>query len=68
MPDAVMRRADDLSRALHDWLFDDASMSLCARAYDRQNVSRFWAAWVRVFGPEHCRRSWIWHCERHWMG
>ena len=63
-----MHRILDLSRLLHDTLFDDASMSLCARAYDRQDVSRFWWCWVRVFGQAHCRRSWIWHCERHWMG
>ena len=63
-----MHRILDLSRLLHDTLFDDASMSLCARAYDRQDVSRFWWCWVRVFGQAHCRRSWLWHCERHWMG
>jgi hypothetical protein len=64
----MLDRLLDLSRAIHDLFFDDASMSLCARAYDRQDVSLFWRAWVRVFGPSHCRRSWLWHCERHWPG
>lgn len=61
-------RLSNLSRILHDMLFRDASMSLCARAYDRHDVSRFWRAWVRVFGADHYRRSRLWHCERHWPG
>jgi hypothetical protein len=64
----LLDRASNLSRILHDALYADASMSLCARAWDRQDVSRFWRAWVRVFGAEHCRRSWLWHCEAHWPG
>ena len=37
----LLDRASNLSRILHDALYRDASMSLCARAYDRQDVSWF---------------------------
>lgn len=33
--------------------------SLCARAWDRR-AHAFWAGWVVVFRPGHCRRSWEW--------
>jgi hypothetical protein len=73
----LIDRIEDLSRAIHDAIYDDASMSMCGRAYDLQGVSWFWWAWVRVcdlivlvlwFTPDHCRRSWLWHCEAHWPG
>ena len=47
----------DLSRIAHDLIFRDQSQSLCARAWQYKNVSRFWAAWVCVFGNEHCEKS-----------
>ena len=56
----------NLSRVLHVALYRDASMSLCARAYDRRDVSRFWRLWCAVFGESHCRESWLYHCEQHW--
>jgi hypothetical protein len=62
----------DLSRLLHDAVFRDGTMSLCARAYDRRDVSRFWRAWCAVFGDRHCRESWLWHCQNaappEWLG
>jgi hypothetical protein len=61
MPDLL-----NLSRVLHDALYRDASMSLCARAWDRREVSRFWRAWCALFGADHCRKSWLWHCHAHW--
>lgn len=56
----------NLSRALHDLFYHDASLSLCARAWDMREVSRFWAAWVRVFGPRHCEAAWLYHCYENW--
>lgn len=47
----------DLSRIVHDLIFDDASQSLCARAYEKQGQSKFWRLWVRCFGETHCKRS-----------
>jgi hypothetical protein len=59
----LTRRICELSRVMHDCLFSDTSQSLCSRAWQRRNVSRFWAAWVRIFGQAHCARSY-----RHYHG
>lgn len=48
----------ETSRKLHDLLYRDASQSLCARAWGLRHTSSFWALWVRIFGPAHCRKSW----------
>jgi hypothetical protein len=69
----MLRGLDNLSRVIHDLIYDDATMSLCARAYDKQDVSTFWWLWVKVFdfvwyicgqGSDHCRASWLYHCEQ----
>lgn len=52
-----MHRILNLSRILHDLLFEDASQSLCSRAWQQRETSTFWRAWVFVFGRRHCRRS-----------
>lgn len=45
------------SRIMHDVSFRDTSESLCSRAWRLQGSSRFWAGWVRVFGRDHCQKS-----------
>lgn len=45
------------SRIMHDVSFRDTSESLCSRAWRLQGDSRFWRAWVRVFGRDHCQTS-----------
>jgi hypothetical protein len=45
------------SRIVHDVSFRDTSESLCSRAWRLQGDSRFWRAWVRVFGRDHCQTS-----------
>lgn len=57
---AVLEWVSGLSRVIHDALYDDASQSLCARAWARRDASGFWALWVRIFGERHCRESWRW--------
>jgi len=56
-----MQHILNLSRILHDLLFKDASQSLCSRAWQQQDQSRFWRAWVWVFGRRHCRRSYVYY-------
>lgn len=51
----------DISRRLHDAIFSDTSESLCSRAWRLQNVSIFWRIWVKVFGVEHCERSYLFY-------
>jgi len=45
------------SRIVHDVSFSDTSESLCSRAWRLQGDSRFWHAWVLVFGRDHCQKS-----------
>ncbi|KKK94450.1 hypothetical protein LCGC14_2682740 [marine sediment metagenome] len=51
----------DWSRILHNCIFSDADQSLCARAWQYRDESRLWAAWVVVFTPSHCERSFRHH-------
>lgn len=51
----------DWSRILHNCIFSDADQSLCARAWQYREKSRLWAAWVVVFTPSHCERSFRHH-------
>lgn len=62
-----------VSVRIHDAIFRDVSMSLCARAWWMQD-HRFWAVWMTVFDtllhwyePGHCeasyRRCWGWKGE-----
>ena len=45
------------SLRIHNRIYTDTSESLCSRAWRLQGDSRFWRAWVRVFGPDHCQKS-----------
>jgi hypothetical protein len=45
------------SRIVHDVSFRDTSESLCSRAWRLHGDNRFWRAWVRVFGRDHCQTS-----------
>jgi hypothetical protein len=49
-----------ISAWLHWLIYNDASMSICGRAWERRH-DPFWAMWVKVFGKRHCRESWWWH-------
>ena len=51
----------DWSRILHNCIFSDADQSLCARPWQYRDESRLWAAWVVVFTPSHCERSFRHH-------
>ena len=56
-----MRKLSDLSCLIHNRIFDDVDESLCNRAWRLRRASRFWAAWVGLFGTNHCRASFMWH-------
>jgi len=58
-----MPKRSTISSLLHDLIWSDTSQSICSRAWQRQHDSRFWRAWVWVFGRRHCERSW-----RRWNG
>lgn len=49
-------RVNDVSRILHRALTGQ-DRSFCARAWEHRNTSRFWRAWVFVFGIQHCAES-----------
>ena len=51
----------DLSRITHR-LIRGHNVSWCAYAYEHRS-HWFWACWVRLFGRQHCHRSW-----RHYGG
>lgn len=61
MKEKTMRTITDLSRLAHDTLFRDKSQSLCSRAWDKRLAGPFlfWGLWVKVFGRDHCRASWL---------
>lgn len=50
-----------LSRLTHDILLGGPSESLCSHAWGHREVSMFWSIWVRVFGRDHCRNSYLHH-------
>jgi hypothetical protein len=52
------------SAFLHWLLWRDARMSVCGRAWERQDGSEVWRFWVRVWGTDHCLQSWIYHKMR----
>jgi hypothetical protein len=58
-----MGAAMTLSSWLHYLVFRDPRMSICGRAWDKRE-HRFWALWVKVFGKDHCRNSWLYHMLR----
>ena len=52
----------NVSSFLHGLIWSDVTQSLCARAWDQKDDSRFWRAFVAVLGPGHCKASWdYWH-------
>jgi hypothetical protein len=53
----VLANIKDLSRLTHDLIYRDHSQSLCARAWQRRNISTFWRLWCRVFTDAHCEAS-----------
>lgn len=61
---ALLLPLEPLSRLAHDRLFDDVSQSLCARGWWLRDADPFWRAWVKVFGPEHCRAAFHHHHGR----
>lgn len=54
---------------VHNLLFRDSHESLCSRAWRRQDHSRFWWLWTRLFGRRHCAESWDWYWRDvlHWL-
>lgn len=51
-----MRWIDDISRLTHSRLRGHDE-SWCSYAYRHQHFL-FWRLWVRVWGRDHCQRSW----------
>ncbi|UUV43246.1 hypothetical protein RCCWILLIS_74 [Rhodobacter phage RcCWillis] len=56
-----MDSVSNISRLIHNHIWDDVDESLCSHAWRLRNVSRFWLIWVFVFGHAHCRTSFQWH-------
>ncbi len=47
---------DDISRITCNVITGD-NTSWCSKAWRQRERHWFWAAWVFVFGREHCRKS-----------
>jgi len=53
-----------LSAFLHWLIWRDHKMSVCGRAWEKQDEHRLWRLWVQVWGADHCLRSWLHHKMR----
>lgn len=66
--DLIIARSGRISRNIHDLIYDDISQSLCARAWYiviiKNEPDPFWIIWMKVFGPSHCRRAFLFHVKR----